>query len=217
MTPHTRARSLAAALTLTALLTGGCAAGGSSASTPHRHAQGTDQGTHQGTDQGMKMSAEDMKNMNGMDMSAARGPSQTATMVCGREIRGAVRRTLGLAALPPRPSSSWSGSQRLFDCTYRVRHGTLRLSVKDATDPAAGRAFYDRLRSRLPGARALEGMQSFGLHAFQATDGHVVFLKDGKTLQVDASGLSGAALPAGFSRVDVAYGVAAAVVACWSE
>ena len=213
MTPHTRARSLAAALTLTALLTGGCAAGGSSASTPHRPAQGTDQGTAQG----MKMSAEDMKNMNGMDMSAASGPSQTATMVCGREIRGAVRRTLGLDALPPRPSSSWSGSQRLFECTYRVPQGTLRLSVKDATDPAAGRAFYDRLRSRLPGARALEGMQSFGLHAFQATDGHVVFLKDGKTLQVDASGLSGAALPAGFSRVDVAYGVAAAVVACWSE
>ena len=197
-----RARSLTAALALTALLTGGCAAGGPSASTPHQHTDG------------MHMSADEMRNM---DSSSSTGASQTATMVCGREVRGAVRRTLGLKALPPRPSSSWAGSQRLFTCTYQVPHGTLRLSVKDATDAAAGRAFYRQLRGTLAGARALGGMQSFGLHAFQAADGHVVFLKDGKTLHVDASGLTAAALPSGFSRVDVAYGVASAVVACWSE
>jgi hypothetical protein len=197
-----RARSLTAALALTALLTGGCAAGGPSASTPHQHTGG------------MNMSAEDMRNM---DSSSSTGPSETATMVCGREVRGAVRRTLGLDALPPRPSSSWSGSQRLLACTYRVPHGTLRMSVQDATDAAAGRAFYRQLRSGLAGARALGGMQSFGLHAFQAADGHVVFLKDGKTLHVDTSGLAATALPSGFSRVDVAYGLASAVVACWSE
>jgi hypothetical protein len=197
-----RTRALTAALALTALLTGGCAAGGPSASTPRRHTDG------------MPMSAEEMRNM---DSSSSTGPSGTATMVCGREVRGAVRRSLGLDALPPGPSSSWSASERLFTCTYRVPHGTLRLSVMDATDAAAGRASYRRLRSRLPGARTLGGLQSLGLPGFETAAGHVAFLKDGKTLHVDASGLSGAALPSGFSRVGVAYGVASAVVACWSE
>ena len=68
----------------------------------------------------------------------------------------------------------------------------------------------------MPRAESLPGLQSLGLPAFRS-GGTVVFLKDGKTLRVDGSGLSAAALPAGLSRGEVAYGVAAAVVACWSE
>ena len=44
----------------------------------------------------------------------------------------------------------------------------------------------------------------------------MVFRKDHKTLWVDAGRLSRGGLPTGMSRTDVAYGVAAAVVACWS-
>jgi hypothetical protein len=151
-----------------------------------------------------------------MDMGAGRKPSQPARMICGAEIRDAVRRTFALDAEPvgiPR----WSASDRLFSCTYRLPDGRLRLSVQDATQEKVGRAYFDRLRGTLAGARTVTGMDNFGLPAFETTSGRVVFLRDGKTLQVDTSVLPKAALPAGYSRAEAAYSVASAVVACWTE
>ena len=56
-----------------------------------------------------------------------------------------------------------------------------------------------------------------GLPSFATPDGNVAFLKDGKTLRVDASGLPATTLPQGSSNGEVAYAVAAAVVGCWTE
>ena len=76
--------------------------------------------------------------------------------------------------------------------------------------------YFDRLRSRLPHTKAIRGLASFGFASFQTPRGDVVFLKDHKTLWVDATRLAPTDLPAGTSRAHVAYGVAA-VIACWTE
>lgn len=48
--------------------------------------------------------------------------------------------------------------------------------------------------------------------------GTVLFIRDGKTLEVDATALSGRLGADGdMSRADVAYAVAASVLACWEH
>ncbi len=151
-----------------------------------------------------------------MDMGDGAGPSAPAAMICGEEVRGDVRRIFGIAGKPS-SRSTWSTPDRVYDCRWALPGGTLELSVQDARGPAEGRAYFDDLRARLPGARTLRGMASLGFPAFDTEAGDAVFLKDGKTLRVDASRLPPSALPAGYSRADAAYAVASAVIACWSE
>lgn len=154
------------------------------------------------------------QSMPGMTMpGTGTGPSQTAAMVCGAEIRGDVTRVS--AVRTPAGTSTWA--DRLFTCTYRLPVGPLTLTVKDSPDLASGRTYFDALRQRLGQPQALSGVLSLGFPSFQTRDGNVVFLKDGKTLQVDATRLPAAVGPYHQSRADLAYGVASAVVACWSE
>jgi hypothetical protein len=158
------------------------------------------------------MSGMSMSDVNGKD-----GPSETARMVCEEdEIRDAVKRAF---QMPDEPTSShtWRSSGRVYACRWSVPQGTLRMTVQDATDPKAGRAYFDRLRGSLDGARPIRGMDNFGFPAFETAAGDVVFIKDGKTLHVDATRLPDASLPADFSRSEVAYSVASAVIACWTE
>jgi hypothetical protein len=143
----------------------------------------------------------------------AAAPSATAKLVCGAEIRAAVRRNLDVSRTPV-GLHAWH--HRLFSCTYRFG-GELRLSVKDLGRAAPGKAYYDRLRSRLHGATEIRGLENFGFPAFETPQGDVVFLKDHKTLWVDATKLAGSDLPPDTSRQDIAYGVAAAVIGCWTE
>jgi hypothetical protein len=149
-----------------------------------------------------------------MGGAGAAGPSQAARMICSQEIRDAVARTFELAQAP-RSTGDWS--HRVFTCRYRLPGGPLILSVQDATNEHAGRAYFTGLRSRLTGARDIEGVESFGFPAFETPDGNVAFVKDGKTLRVDASDVAKASLPADFSMAEAAYGVAAAVIGCWTE
>jgi hypothetical protein len=151
-----------------------------------------------------------------MDMGASGRPTAAARMICSDEIRDAVRRTFVMTD-DPVGTSSWDRSGRVFSCSWRVPHGRLAMSVQDATDPTKGRAHFKVLRSELRGAKALSGMESFGFPAFRTSSGNVVFLKDGKTLRVDATSLSDGALPQDFTRAQTAYSVAAAVIACWTE
>lgn len=141
-------------------------------------------------------------------------PSATASMICGREIGDAVRRAFRLAR-PPLGMHSWT--HRSYRCTYPLAHGDLRMSVKDLAGARPGRAYFDRLRARLPGATPIAGLANFGFPAFETARGDVVFIKDHKTLWVDATRVAGSDLPAGTTRQDAAYGVAAAVIACWTE
>lgn len=153
--------------------------------------------------------------MADMDMGSSAAPSDPASMICGLEIQDAVKRTFAMSSQPT-GADSWSRSKRMFSCDWSVRGGTLAMSVQDALDENTGRTYFDKLKSRLDGTK-INGMESFGFPAFQTSGGDVVFLKDGKTLQVDATRLPAASLPKGFARGEVAYSVASAVIACWSE
>ncbi len=171
---------------------------------------------------GQTMSGSSMPGSGGMEQQSGTagsstgeaGPSQAAAMVCSDEIRDAVAHTLQLDHAP-RGLRSWG--HELFRCSYLLDAGELRLSVKDLDGARAGGMYFDDLRARLPLSTSLRGVEGLGLPSFETPEGDVAFLKDHKTLWVDAGRLSRAGLPAGMSRTDVAYGVAAAVVACWSE
>jgi len=144
----------------------------------------------------------------------ADGPSSAAAMICSRETAGAVQDTFSLAD-PPHRTAKWSDG--VYRCDYKLPAGVLKLTVADLDQTGPGRAWFDHLRSRLSGTTSLTGMENFGFPAFETTTGDVVFLKDHKTLWVDATALRGSKLPAGYDRTDVAYQVAVAVVACWDE
>lgn len=163
-----------------------------------------------------RTSASAGSSMSGMsmpDMATGAGPSATARMVCGAEIRGNVARVSALSA--PAGTSTWA--DHLYTCTYRLPAGSLVLSVKDSADAASGKQFFARLRQHVGHTTPLSGMLSLGLPSFQTSDGTVVFLKDGKTLTVDATRLPSTIGRYRQSRPDLAYAVAASVVACWSE
>lgn len=144
-----------------------------------------------------------------------RSPSASARMICSGEIRQAIRNKLELSHLAT-GMHVWGDT--IFSCSYRLpAGGDLRLSVKDLDAAGPGRAYFEQLRSRTPGARTIKGLAAFGFPAFESARGDTVFLKDHKTLWVDASRLTGADLPPGTSRQDASYGIAAAVIACWTE
>lgn len=196
-------------LAATPLLLAGCGSG--SSSSPEATHTMSDGQVMSGTSMSASGSADPMTSDQGQGAAA---PSETARLICGDEIRAAVRRNLALAKSPV-GLHAWH--RRLYSCTYQLAGGDLRLSVKDLDSAAPGRAYYDHLRGRLRGATAIRGLANFGFPAFETPQGDVVFIKDHKTLWVDATRLRGADLPAGTSRQDVAYGVAAAVIGCWTE
>jgi hypothetical protein len=142
------------------------------------------------------------------------GPSSTARMVCGPEIRGDVAQTLRLPSLR---SGSATWVDPLYTCTYRTSRGPVIVTVTDARAPLLGRSYFNALRQSLDPARRLVGLAAFGLPAFETANGSVAFLKDGKTLAVDATKLSTESIAGHQSRADVAYAIAADVIGCWSE
>jgi hypothetical protein len=145
---------------------------------------------------------------------AARSPSDSAAMICATETHEAVQHNLGL---PRSPSSTdrWAGG--IYTCTYLLPGGDLVASVQDATNEAAGRRYFDAVRARTTGLHPIDGLQNFGLPGYADGRGIVLFLKDGKTLQIDATGLPESVGKYHQSPGDVAYAVAASVLACWSE
>lgn len=144
------------------------------------------------------------------------GPSDAAAMICSLEIAEAVRSAF---ALPEVPQARDAWVDRTYRCTYRLPHSSLTLRVKDLDRAAPGRAWFDRLSGRLDGATPIKGLQALGFPAVETPGpvGSVAFLKDHKTLWVDASRVSVRDLPAGFSRTGTAYNVASHVIACWME
>jgi hypothetical protein len=154
----------------------------------------------------------------GMDMAGSpagpTGPSASARMVCSHEIHTAIARIFeqpGLAMGTP----SWRPPS--YTCSYALPGGHLVLSVQDSPPGPAGRHYFDRLRAADGRPDLLTGLAAFGLPSYETSSGRVVFLKDGKTLVVDAAALPKVAGPEGQSRADVAYAVAADVIGCWSE
>ncbi len=200
----------ASAVAVVVLLTG-CGAGQPPQAAGHPNHQG--QHGMRMTMPGMDMSGGAM---SGMDMAAMRHrPSSAAKMICTAETRRHVGHILELSAAPD-GTPSWKAPN--YECSYRLgTAGELVLTVNDASQSAAGAKFFGSVQQQLAPTQRLKGLQALGLPSFETSTGDVVFLKDGKTLTVDASGLQPSALPAGQSRTDVAYAVAADIVACWSD
>lgn len=219
MTPRLVLGTWCAGVCAAVLLTG-CGPAVDGAATPDGARSGTPDHTHVMSD-GTVMDDSEMAGgtaagtggMDGMD-AGAHAPSEAAAMICSDEIADTVRRTFDLEKVPF-SRDTWVAPS--FRCDYAVGGSTLRLSVQDLDTAGPGRAYFRRLESRLPGATPLRGLQGLGLPSFETRAGDVVFLKDHKTLRVDPADLAAADLPAGYSRRDVAYAVASAVVACWSE
>ena len=223
------ARSLAAVAFAAAVLAGcGTQAATSGSASTSKEATPKDSGsepTHSMAD-GSSMSDAEMAQMDSADSETANapgqvthrgdGPSAAAGMICSREIAEAVQRTFRLPA-PAEATDRWS--DQTYTCTYRLPTSTFTLSVKDLDQAAPGRAHFDSVAASLPGAERIRGLENLGFPAVQTppSTGQVLFLKDDKTLQVDAGEVATRDLPPDYSRTDTAYSIASAVIACWTE
>jgi hypothetical protein len=143
------------------------------------------------------------------------GPSPAARMVCAGSVADDVTRILALES-EPEASSAWNTP--MFSCTYDLDEGPLVLTVHDAAEERAGKGHFDTVRAELGNTTPLVGMYGLGLPAFETDDGTVVFLKDGKTLRVDATELPNNLGPDDdMSQTELAYAVATSVLACWTK
>lgn len=143
------------------------------------------------------------------------GPSETATMICGGSVAADVARLTGIDDLPE-PSSTWQSP--MFRCTFELPDGPLVLSVHDVDDLDEGKAHFAARREALAPVKALKGMYGLGLPAFETGNGVAAFIREGKTLEVDATALPGSLGPKGtLDQADLAYAVATSVLACWTE
>jgi hypothetical protein len=150
---------------------------------------------------------------SGMVMSTAEhrsGPSPAAAMICSDEVRGDLRTVLADRSVPE-GSGVWHVDT--YTCTYRLRVGTLVLSVHESPDVAGAEQHLRALRARLGGGESLLGL---GEEAYAPADGTVILRKDNDVLLVDAT-----ALPAVFGsqdqhRADFAYEIASDILGCWT-
>ena len=145
--------------------------------------------------------------------STAAGPSASALMVCGTEIQTAVETIL---AATPAPTTTATWTDHLYTCTYHLGSGTLVLSVKESPDAPSANAYLSTLKQQLGSTTPLTGSEGLGNPGFQNAAGHVVVLKDDKTLHVDATGLPATSGASKLSRADVAYEVTTDILGCWT-
>jgi len=143
------------------------------------------------------------------------GPSEAAQMICAGQVVTAVANVLELGS-EVSPSSSWE--KPMFTCTYEIDGQPLVLSVHDATSQADGEEYFAALQNSTVNAATIEGTLGLGMASFSTGEGIVAFMRDGKTLLVDAT-----ALPAGLgadkttTQSQAAYSIATAVLVCWVE
>lgn len=145
--------------------------------------------------------------------AAVPGPSASARMVCSSEVRRDVATALALKA-PPSATATWSN--HLYTCTYHLVGGPLVFSVKESGSVPTAHTYVTALRHRLAPTQPLRGAVSLGLPAYQTSAGNVIFLKDDKTLQVNATAMPQHIGPHRESRSTFAYQMATDVLGCWS-
>ena len=143
------------------------------------------------------------------------GPSAAAQMICAGQVVTAVANVLELGS-EVSPSSSWE--KPMFTCTYDIDGQPLVLSVHDATNQAEGEEHFAALQNSTDNAATIEGTLGLGMRSLSTGEGIIAFMRDGKTLLVDAT-----ALPAGLgadkttTQAQAAYSIATAVLVCWVE
>lgn len=142
----------------------------------------------------------------------ADSPSASARMICGPEIA----RDVALLMRAPVEPGTATWQDHLYTCTYHLPGGSLVVAVKDAAGVPAAQAYFNTVQQQLGATQPLTGAASLGLPAFQTEQGVVGFLKDDKTLEVDASGLPGVVGPQSTTRANLAYELASDVLGCWA-
>lgn len=143
------------------------------------------------------------------------GPSAAAQMICAGQVVTAVANVLGLGN-EVSPSSSWE--KPMLTCTYEIDGQPLVLSVHDATDQADGEEYFVGLQNSMDNAATIEGTLGLGMQSFSTGEGIVAFMRDGKTLLVDATALqAGLGHDKTTTRSQAAYAIATAVLICWVE
>ncbi|WP_306232015.1 hypothetical protein [Agrococcus beijingensis] len=204
-------RLVALAVGAAALLLTGCASATASPAASPSPAPSSTEASHAMPD-GSTMSGAEHGGDSG-DAVVAAEPSAAAQMICGGQVVTAVAAIFGIPGVDA-PESSWQAPT--YTCTFDIDGAPLELTVHDTADAAAGQAHFDQLQESL-GADDIEGLLGLGLPSFSTGEGVVGFLKDGRTLTVDAT-----AVPDGFAggsrtQEGAAYAVASAVLTCWVQ
>jgi hypothetical protein len=204
-----RRTTLLAALAIPLLLLTGCSAAAES------DGAGSDAGsapTHVMPD-GSVMDGAEHEDHDSPEPSE--GPSEAARMVCAGEVTDAIAGMFELEDSIP-VTSSWASP--MFTCTYDIKGSPLVLTVYDATDETEGEQHFAEVEQSYPTATKIDGMASLGLPSFATGDGIVSFVRDGKTLLVDATKLPvGVGADPTQTPAESAYAVASAVLVCWTH
>jgi hypothetical protein len=184
-----------------ALLVTSCAAG-------HQTARATPSGAPMPADMSMDTHSA------ASSQRLAAGPSESARMVCSSEIHRDIAMAL---ALPAQPPSTTTWTDHLYTCTYLLQGGPLVVAVKELKDVPAARAYFGQMNRNLGSTRQILGLANLGLPGYQTSSGAVTFLKEDKTLEVDASALPAQVGPNHISRTDFAYQIATDILGCWTD
>jgi len=142
--------------------------------------------------------------------ASAAAPPETATMVCGDEIRTKVKQVLGLPA-EPATGSTWAHS--VYTCTYALPQGPMTLTVQVLPSNARAGSKLDADRTATTGAQPLAGL---GERAWGTDAGTAAVLKDNQILTVDTTRLPEVFGANDQKRTDLAYEVASDVLGCWT-
>ena len=160
---------------------------------------------------GQARQASATSSRSGMAMSGMSDrPSDTATMICGDDIRAQVSQVLKLS-MPPKTESNWA--DQLYTCTYRLPIGPMVLSVKQSAGTTEAAGYFSTLRPTLGSTETLQGL---GERSYGTGDGVVVVIKDNLTLTVDTTGLPKVFGADQQRRSDLAYEIASDVLGCWT-
>ena len=142
--------------------------------------------------------------------SASVGPSDSAKMICGIDVRSQVSGILHLSDLPP-TTSSWA--DQVYTCVYHLAAGPLTVSVQESADTASAGAYFNASLQHFAANRQLSGL---GQLAYTASTGSVVVLKDNKTLRIDVTALPSRLGRPPVQRTDLASELAVAIMGCWT-
>lgn len=144
---------------------------------------------------------------------AETGPSDAASMVCGKQTKDNISSILGLKDAP-HTVTNWA--DKVFTCTYHLADGPLVISVKESADPKSARNYFDALKTEVRDSTPIKGLANLGFPAYQTENGSVVFLKDNMTLHVNATDLPPAVGKDKIEPTSFAYQTATTILACWT-
>lgn len=200
------------ALASTALLAG-CASAAGSPPAASNQTQSSSAAKHNASTPAASGMSAGMVMPDGSTMapgSAGTAPSEAAKMICAKETRDNIAITLR-TQVDKKPSATWKGGT--YTCTYNQPAGPIVLTVHESPDVKSAAAYTARMRSAMPGAKKLVGLNP---GAVGTKNGVVVLQKDNDTLKVDTSAVHPDSGRLYTHRDEFAYDIAAVLMGCWT-